>query len=95
MARPQHLFVFAYDVARDRDRAKLAELVGKRADRVQQSVFEGRMTLPEARRLAETAAMLLGPDDSLRVYCVTEEARRVSIAIGGAPIAEAHEFWLL
>lgn len=95
MARPQHLFVFAYDVARDSDRVRLAELIGERADRVQKSVFEGRMTLAAARRLAETAAILLGPDDSLRVYCIPEEARRVSIAIGGAPISEAGEFWLL
>ena len=95
MARPAHLFVFAYDVSRDTARAKLAALLEDSLDRVQLSVFEGRMTLPAARLLARRAAALLGPDDSLRVYAVTEAGRRASMAFGSTQLPEAHDFILL
>lgn len=95
MARPDHLFVFAYDVERDATRAKLARLIDDQLDRVQKSVFEGRLTVSEARRLAAEAAKLLGPDDSLRVYCVPEEGRALSIVHGAGIMAEPDDFVLL
>ncbi|WP_137177013.1 CRISPR-associated endonuclease Cas2 [Roseomonas sp. AR75] len=94
MARPDHLFVFAYDVARDTSRAKLATLLDESLDRVQLSVFEGRLSLAAARRLARRAEALLGPDDSLRVYAITEAGRRASMAFGRAQLPEAHDFLL-
>ncbi len=94
MPRPSHLVVFAYDVQRASARAKLAALLDRSLDRVQRSVFEGRLTLAEARALAEEGAEILGPEDSLRVYVVTEAARRVSLAFGGAQLAEADDFLL-
>jgi CRISPR-associated endonuclease Cas2 len=94
MARPAHLFVFAYDVRRDASRGKLAALLERWLDRVQLSVFEGRLTVAEARALARRAAALLGPDDSLRVYAVTEAGRRASMAFGCAQLPEADDFLL-
>lgn len=94
MARPSHLFVFAYDVSRDAPRTRLAALLEDSLDRVQRSVFEGRLTLAEARALARKAALLLGPDDSLRVYAVTEAGRRASLAFGCAKLPEADDFLL-
>ncbi len=94
MARPSHLFVFAYDVRRDTPRAKLAALLDRSLDRVQRSVFEGRLTVAEARALARDAAALLGPEDSLRVYAVTEAGRRASLAYGCAQLPEADDFLL-
>jgi len=95
MARPEHLFVFAYDIARDSPRARLAALLETCLDRVQDSVFEGRLTLAEARRLARLADPLVGPEDSLRIYAVTEAGRRASQVIGRGSLPEAHDFILL
>jgi hypothetical protein len=33
--------------------------------------------------------------DSIRMYCLTEDARARSRTAGGAPIPEKSEFWLL
>lgn len=95
MARPSHLFVFSYDVVRDGDRTRIAALLDDHLSRVQKSVFEGRLSTAESRRLAKKAAALLGPDDSLRVYCITESARQLSQVFGAGALAEASDFWLL
>ncbi len=95
MARPAHLFVFAYDVSRDSVRTRLAALLEEDLDRVQMSVFEGRLTLAQARRLARQAELILGPDDSLRIYAVTEPGRRASMVVGRGSLPEAHDFILL
>lgn len=95
MARPDHLWVFAYDIRRDGDRSRMAALLERHLDRVQRSVFEGRLTLAAARQLAGRAAVLLGPDDSLRCYCVPEAGRRSSIVHGVGCLPEADDFVLL
>jgi CRISPR-associated protein Cas2 len=95
MSRPDHLFVFAYDVSKDSARTKLAELLDEHMDRVQFSVFEARMTPAEARRLGKKAGMFIGPDDSLRIYCVPEAGRRLSAVIGAGVLSEADDFVLL
>lgn len=94
MARPAHLFVFSYDVVKDGARARLSALLDEHMDRVQKSVFEARMTLEEARALADKAGSLLGAQDSLRVWCVPEAGRQLSLAIGGQPLPEQADFWL-
>jgi CRISPR-associated protein Cas2 len=95
MARPQHLYVFAYDIERDASRSKVADILSEKLVRVQFSVFEGRLTRGEAETLAKEAALRIGPDDSLRCYCIPEAGRRLSFTHGGPPIAEAGDFWLL
>lgn len=95
MARPDHLYVFCYDVSRNAVRTRLADLLLEHMTRVQGSVYEGRMSIEKARRLSARAAGLLGPEDSLRVYCLTEAGRRESFHHGGPPIAEPADFWLL
>jgi CRISPR-associated protein Cas2 len=95
MARPEHLFVFAYDVQKDSARTRVADLLDVHLSRVQLSVFEGRLSAAAAGRLAKRASLLIGPDDSLRVYCITEPGRRLSVAYGPRPLPEAHDFILL
>jgi len=73
-------------------RAKLARLLEEHLDRVQKSVFEGRLQLAAARALAAEAARLLGAEDSLRVYCITEAGRRISIVHGKARLPEPADF---
>lgn len=95
MSRPRHLFVFCYDVERDRDRVKLSDLLEEAMVRVQKSVFEGYLTSSEADRLGRRAEKWIGPDDSLRVYCISEGGRRQSRAYGAGNISEASEFWIV
>jgi CRISPR-associated protein Cas2 len=95
MARPAHIFVFSYDVQKDSARVKLATLLDEHMNRVQKSVFEARMTANEARQLAAKATHYLGPDGSLRVWCVPETARTLCLAAGGPPLPEQADFWLV
>ena len=96
MARPEHLFVFCYDISKNGVRARVASLLEGHLNRVQQSVFEGRLSLDDARRLSARVAQQIGVEDSLRVYCVTEAGRRASFRHGaGPPISEAQDFWVL
>ncbi len=94
MAR-EHLFVFCYDVASNKVRRRMAEILEDKGTRVQRSVFEVRCTLERAERLLARLSGERVAGDSVRMYCLTEEARERSRAAGGAPIPEKSEFWLL
>jgi CRISPR-associated protein Cas2 len=94
MAR-KHLFVFCYDVATNKARRRMADILEDKGTRVQKSVFEVRCTLQRAERLLTRLSAERLSGDSVRMYCLTEEARARSRASGGAPIPERSEFWLL
>jgi len=89
------LFVFCYDIARDRPRRKVAELLEKHCVRVQKSVFEARLPASGAERLARRAAIELHPGDSLRVYAITADGLARSRAYGPLPLPEEQDFYLL
>ncbi|WP_238258033.1 CRISPR-associated endonuclease Cas2 [Methylorubrum podarium] len=94
MSRTTFLFVFAYDVARDRARSRLHDMLAETLVRVQDSVFEGRLTPREADRLFERAAALIGPDDTLRLWAVGADGLARCRACGGPPVPEARAFHL-
>ena len=93
MADP--LFIFTYDVSRNRPRRKISTLLEAAAVRVQRSVFEARLPVGDARKLAHRAARELEPGDSLRVYSITEDGLKRSLAFGPQPLPEAQDFYLL
>lgn len=95
MARREMLMVFCYDVADDRARRRLADLLEEHLVRVQRSVFEARMSPAAAHRLAEHAARLLGPGDSLRLYAIGRLGRRHCRSFGPQPLPEEQDFYLL
>lgn len=96
MSRTEMLMVFCYDITRAAVRRRVAEALEDHATRVQQSVFEARMTPNHAARVAAVVANLLEPGDSLRLYAVGADGRRHSAVFGtGAPMAEDQDFWLL
>lgn len=95
MAKREALMVFCYDVSKDSARAKVADLLGDDLARVQKSVFEGRIGKEAASQLALRVLALLDEGDSLRVYAVTPLGLKMSIAHGGAPLAEPHGYWLV
>jgi CRISPR-associated protein Cas2 len=92
MADP--LYVFAYDIERDRARVRVADLLGDSLARVQDSVFEGRLTHKEAISLARQAAVHLGPRDSLRVYCIPPDGLARCHGFGPPPLPEQDDFWI-
>lgn len=95
MAQRKLLYVFAYDVHKDSVRRKVSALLEESLARVQMSVFEGHMTRVEAERTSLQVLALLDEGDSLRAYALTPQGLKHSIAHGGAPIAEPHDYWLL
>lgn len=95
MAGRELLMVFCYDVSRDSVRARVAALLEDELARVQQSVFEGRMTRDRAAELGRRVAALIGPGDSLRIYAVTAVGLRQSQVFGPQPLPEPHDYWLL
>ncbi|HNH35880.1 MAG TPA: CRISPR-associated endonuclease Cas2 [Rhodocyclaceae bacterium] len=73
------LWVVAYDVADGRRRRRLAHLLGRRLERVQESVFEGWLGTADMRTLLADAAALIEPGaDAVRAYPVAcrEPGRR-------------------
>ncbi|WP_439598194.1 CRISPR-associated endonuclease Cas2 [Falsiroseomonas sp.] len=95
MASGQMLTVFCYDIARDKVRRRVAALLEEVAVRVQESVFEARMTARRAEDVAQRIGLLMDPGDQLRVYAVPSAAiRHCRVEGAGAPIEE-QDFYLL
>lgn len=95
MATHEMIYVFCYDITRDRLREKAAELLDGVLVRVQRSVYEGRLSEPAARRLAEKVHCLIEPGDSLRVYAISAAGLKRSASYGPQPLPEASDFFLL
>lgn len=95
MAGSPLLTVFCYDIARDKVRRQVAALLEDVAVRVQDSVFEARITPRRAEDVAQRIGLLLDPGDQLRVYAVPAPAlRHCRVEGAGAPIEE-QDFYLL
>jgi CRISPR-associated protein Cas2 len=58
---PRALWIVAYDIVDDRRRARIARLLLQQARRLQKSVFEAILTLPELRALAADLAEIAHP----------------------------------
>lgn len=95
MAETEFLIVFSYDIGRDANRRRIARILEEHGTRVQFSVFETRMKLAEAKRLLKRLDRERIGGNSIRMYVLTEQSRERSQSLGGAPIAERTEFWLL
>lgn len=89
------LTVFAYDIADDRRRRRIAKVLEKRMVRVQESVFEARLTKAATTRLVKRLERHLTIDDSLRVYAVAADGLDRCHQHGGAPIMNDQDYWLL
>lgn len=94
MAETEMVMVFCYDVSDSRVRRRVARVLEERAVRVQESVFEARLTLRRAHALFHAASRELGAGDGLRLYAVPATGLRSSRVSGGAPLAEDHDFYL-
>ena len=95
MADRAMLMVFCYDIVSARTRARVAGLLEDQAVRVQDSVFEARLTKASADRLFETLRRQLDDGDMLRMYAVSATGLERSRAHGGAPMAEDGDYWIV
>ncbi len=89
------LMVFCYDTAHARQRQRVAGLLDVCAVRVQDSVFEVRLTRHAAGKLFHRLARELDDGDSLRMYAVSAVGLERSMAVGGAPIADDADHWII
>jgi len=95
MAARKQLVIFTYDISRDGLRTRIAGILELQGIRVQESVFESRMTARHAQAVFAKLDLLLDPGDSLRMYVVPEDGRLLSRSSGGAPISPAEDYILL
>lgn len=95
MAETPMLMVFAYDIAEDRQRARVAKLLEDRLTRVQDSVFEGWLTDAAAKTLGDQLVLHLDEGDSLRIYAVAGNALSRCIIYDELPLAEPHDCWFV
>jgi len=93
-ARPMTM-VFCYDVVDDRTRQRVAKALEERAVRVQESVFEARLSERETGLLFDRVSRLLNPEDSLRMYALSASGLARSRVAGGAPLPEDGDYWLI
>lgn len=95
MPRGEMLTVFTYDVSADRNRRRVARLLEDAATRVQDSVFEARLTKARAEALSQRVAAELGQGDSLRVYVIAADGEARSRVYGdGPPFESDAEYWV-
>jgi CRISPR-associated protein Cas2 len=95
MSQAKHLVIFSYDVSRDSVRRKISKLLEEQGSRVQYSVFECRMTEAKGKLILRQLELVKDEHDSVRMYILDEFGRAASQQVGGAPISEKSEFWLL
>lgn len=95
MAIRKQLVVFTYDISRNAVRSRMSGILELHGIRVQESVFESRITARQAEFLFSKLHMILDPGDSLRMYVIPEDGRQLSRSAGGAPISPAEDYILL
>jgi len=79
----QALYVVAYDISEDRERARVDKILIGFGFRVQKSVFECRLSKPARQRLESRLAKLEISSGHVLIYRIATAQR--SAAIGAAP----------
>ncbi len=66
---PRHFFIVSYDIPNDRRRAKIAKILEDFGERVQYSVFECWLRLPEYQRLQQRLKRVyVAAEDDIRFF---------------------------
>lgn len=88
------LWAIAYDIADDRRRRCIAAQLADSAERVQESVFEARLTAVAMRQLASRIEALMDTGaDTLRCYPIIDDKRRQTLGCMPAAVV-AVDYWL-
>jgi CRISPR-associated endonuclease Cas2 len=96
MGEAVYLWVFAYDVVEDRIRNQIADELLEHGIRVQNSVFELRLTKSSANRLWMRIRGMALIHDTLRMYKIPTSTFEDIRAQNGPPRPEPYPgFWML
>ena len=80
------LVLVVYDIADDRRRTKLATFLEGYGRRVQESVFECFLSLPEMQKLHQRIAHRIKlPEDNVRLYWIPADAVPRTLTLGSSP----------
>ena len=91
------LWVLVYDIADDKRRRLLAKHLGQRLQRVQESVFEGWLTMMELEEVMAQARQLVDVgEDRLRAYplALRKEAR-CRIHGQQSSVEKSNDYWIV
>ncbi|MFH1277621.1 MAG: CRISPR-associated endonuclease Cas2 [Candidatus Eisenbacteria bacterium] len=91
------LYVVVYDIEDDRVRDRLARLLLRFGERVQESVFECRITPKKAALMIERLGYTLGSAEAgnVRVYRVCPDCHAASVGLGRLKKTEGDEPWVI
>jgi CRISPR-associated protein Cas2 len=96
MSRDSHLRILCYDISCNKRRRRVATLLEDQATRVQESVFEARLTNRKLSTLVKALARVIDTPDSLRVYTIGKSGEGHCTVLGmGIPIEIETGFWLV
>lgn len=87
------LYIAAYDVADDQVRLRMSQILLRFGERVQESVFECRLSRAQLAQLTAECTPELGQDPTanLRIYPVCQTCRRRAIALGAVTRARLEQ----
>ncbi len=94
MADDPMLTVIAYDISSDRARRYVAEILEEIGLRVQESVFEARLSRTQSDGLARRLRKHVGEGDSIRFYPIAASRRERLLVLGTGVAAEDGPFLL-
>lgn len=91
------IYLITYDIVDDIRRLAVAAALSAHGARVQLSVFECDLPLPEdARQLQARLQQLIEPvEDQIRVYPLPANAVRDMAILGNRTLEERADFWIL
>lgn len=95
MSQTAQLRVISYDISDDRRRRRICSVLEDGAVRMQESLFEARLTDRQTNGLWTKLNACLGPGDSLRIYTIPDSALSRSHSTGGPDISQGARYWLL
>ncbi len=76
------IYLLAYDIADDKKRLKMANLLEEYGQRVQKSVFECRLNSTEHKNLLRKSQELIEAEDSVRIYPLCQDCLKKVTAVG-------------
>ena len=90
------LVLVVYDIPDDKRRTKLATFLEGYGRRVQYSVFECFLSLPDMRRLcAQVQRRVKESEDNVRFYWISEEAMSQVLTLGSKPPEEPPDTYVV
>jgi CRISPR-associated protein Cas2 len=90
------LVVVAYDSPNDKRRRKIAQLLDDVADRVQWSVFEGRLTSEQIEQTwRRVQAVANATEDKIRLYRLCTYCCDAARVAGGGALTQLPEYWIV